>query len=219
MGELRLFALSIHEVRDMFGADEALAGRLRGIASDSFKVPAAERRPQGLLGKIGPLFRRGAESVIPHDVPLPADWEKLISAQFVAPDRVDVSWKVIDAWIDDIDHGTETFTFDQRGLDDFDFALTKAGLPARFGLRKLMADEPQLPVMPATGMQVGYGKHGLVMATIEELAKVVGEVDDDERENARRLHDFLAKYPAWTEAAASTGRPKPDLFVIWRDCL
>ena len=39
MGEWRMHALSIHEVRDMFGADEQLAARLRAIASEAFRVP------------------------------------------------------------------------------------------------------------------------------------------------------------------------------------
>lgn len=199
----------------MFGADAALAGRLRTIASDSFQVPAADERPRGLLSKLGPMFRNNPGPVVPHGTPLPSDWENLLRGQYVAPERLDVSWKVLDAWVDEIDWGTWHADLSSRELDDFDFALTRAGLPSRFGLRRLMSDEPQLPLRPATGMVIGYAKNAHVQATQEHLAAVLDEVDGEAREPAHRLNDHLAQFASWTAQAEEQQRPRPDLFVVW----
>ncbi|WP_022909454.1 hypothetical protein [Aestuariimicrobium kwangyangense] len=216
MGELRMHALSIHEVRDMFGADAELAGRLRAIASDTFRVPAAEQRPRGLLGKLGPVFRSNPGPVVPDGTPLPSDWETLIRGHYVAPERLEVSWKVVDAWVDALDWQTWHADLGSRQLDDLDFALTKAGLPSRFGLRKLMADDPQLPLRAANGMRIGYSKSGHVTATAAELGAVLDRVEGEENlARARSLHAFLSLFPGLAEQARGAGRPGPDLFLVW----
>lgn len=211
-----MHALSIHEVRDMFGADAELAGRLRAIASDTFQVPAADRKPTGLLGRLGPMFRHNPGPVIPHGTPLPSDWENLIRGQYIAPERLEVSWKVLDAWVDAVDWDTWHADLGRRELDDLDFALTKAGLPSRFGMRKLLQDDAQLPLRPATGMRVGYSKLSHVLATSERLATVMDEVEGDR--NQQIVHDlagFLARFDEWAARAQSAGRPSPDLFLVW----
>jgi hypothetical protein len=216
MGELRMHALSIHEVRDMFGADAELAARLRAIASDTFRVPAAEQRPRGLLGKLGPVFRSNPGPVVPDGTPLPSDWETLIRGHYVSPDRLDVSWKVVDAWVDALDWHTWHADLDSRQLDDLDFALTKAGLPSQFGLRKLMADDPQLPLRPANGMRIGYTKLGHVIATGTELGAVLDRVEGEQNiAGAHSLHAFLSLFPGLAEQAEAAGRPRPDLFLVW----
>ncbi|MGJ6980761.1 DUF7691 family protein [Aestuariimicrobium soli] len=216
MGELRMHALSIHEVRDMFGADPELAARLRAIASDSFQVPAAEQKPTGLLGRLGPLFRNNPGPVVPHGTPLPSDWENLIRGQYVSPDRLEVSWKVLDAWVDTLDWDTWHADLSPRELDDLDFALTKAGLPSRFGLRKLLQDDPQLPLRPSTGMRIGYSKAGHVAATAEELAAVLDDVEGDRNQQvARDLAGFLTRFGTLAARADEAGRPHPDLFLVW----
>lgn len=211
-----MHALSIHEVRDMFGADAELASRLRAIASDTFRVPAAEQKPSGLLGRLGPMFRSNPGPVIPHGTPLPSDWENLIRGQYVAPERLDVSWKVIDAWVDALDWDTWHADLSPRELDDLDFALTKAGLSSRYGLRKLMSDEPQLPLRAATGLRTGYSKTGHVTATATELAAILDEVEGERNQAiARDLTRFLGQFDDFTARAAAAGRPRPDLFLIW----
>lgn len=215
MGELRLHALSIHEVRDMFGANAELAGRLRTIASDIFRVPAAENRPTGLLSKIGPLFRRGDDIVFPPEMPLPSDWEVLLKGSYVKPDRVEQSWKVVDAWLDAVDFGTFTSTYSSSELDGIDFALTKAGLPSQYGLRKLLSQDAQLPLMAGAGMRFGYSKNAHVLATATALDQVADQVEQPFAGAVANLRDFLDRFSDWTLEAATAGRPEPDLFVVW----
>jgi len=217
MGELRLHALSVFEIRDMFGAAPELAGRLRHLAGERFRPPAPERHERGLLSKLGPLLKRSpaAASVVPDGTPVPADWENLIAGRYVSPERIDVSWLVLDTWIDALDWGTFTHQFEPDEMEHFDFALTKAGLPSRFSLRKLAADDAQLNLRPGAGMVTGYAKNSHVLATLEELDRVVDQVDDDYREVSQSLRDFLGHFPEWTRAAAELNRPAPDLFVVW----
>ncbi|WP_203568513.1 hypothetical protein [Aestuariimicrobium ganziense] len=219
MGELRMHALSIIEIRDMFGASTELAGTLRQLAGERFRVAAPQHRQRGLLGKLGPFLKRSAADspVFPDGMPLPSDWENLIAGRYIAPDRVDVSWQVIDTWVDALDWGTWTAPVAPSGLDDLDFALARAGMPSRYGLRKLMADDPQLTIRPGTGMRVGYSKNQHVLATLASLEQVVDEVDESHRPIAQGLRDFLADIPRWTAEATELNRPAPDLFVVWRD--
>ena len=57
MGELRLYAVGIEEVRGMFGASPQVAEHLREVARRAFAPPAVEAR-SGLLSKLGPIFKR-----------------------------------------------------------------------------------------------------------------------------------------------------------------
>lgn len=216
MGELRLHALSITEIRDMVGASPELARTLRTIAGERFRVTDRHQQ-RGLLGKLGPLLKRSAANspVFPPTMPLPSDWENLIAGRYIAPERLELSWLVLDTWIDALDWGTLTWQFSPAELDDFDFALTRAGLPARHGLRKMMGADAQLGVRPGPDMRVGYAKNAHVLAGGEELARVVDQVEDHHRAAATGLRDFLAEFPAWTRTAIDQGRPAPDLFVVW----
>src|SRR6185436_16405044 len=57
MGELRLYAIGIEEVRGMFGAPPQVADHLREVAQRAFAPPSLEARG-GLLSKLGPIFKR-----------------------------------------------------------------------------------------------------------------------------------------------------------------
>lgn len=210
-----MHALSIHEIRDMFGAGPELSAQLRTIASDTFRVPSARGRSTGLLSKIGPLFKRGDDVVFPPEMPLPSDWEVLLRGSYVKPERVEQSWTVVDAWVEALDWGTYTGEFTTGQLDDLDFALTKAGLPSQYGLRKLMGQDAQLPLMAGPRMHFGYSKNEHVLATRDALAAVIDEVDEQNRAAARGILDFLDGFAGWTEQARQQDRSAPDLFAVW----
>ena len=44
MGEFRLHALAINEVRDVFGADDVLAAKLRNWALEAFPTMVSDRK-------------------------------------------------------------------------------------------------------------------------------------------------------------------------------
>ncbi|MGA4669086.1 DUF7691 family protein [Propionibacteriaceae bacterium Y1923] len=217
MGELRLHAISVYDIRDMFGADPGLAAQLRQIASDAFVVPATEQqRKPSMIQRIGPMFRRDPLAVVvPHDHPIPSDWEALIQGRYVEPSRLVASWRVVDAWVDARDYGTTTLALDPGQAEAFDFALTKAGLASQFSLRGLMALDASLPLRPAHGMHVGYSKNPHALATAEALRSIVDQVDEDWRGGAEHLLAFLDAFAEWTRQAQQADRMLPDLYVTW----
>lgn len=200
----------------MFGADADLAAELRNIAASAFSVPLADQPKQGLIHKVGPMFRRDPNAiVVPLEHPVPNDWEALIAGRYVAPERLVASWKVVDAWVDARDVATTTFTMDTAEAERFDFSLSKAGLPSQFGLRQLMAQDVSLPLRPAHGLVVGYSKNQHVLATAEELAKVIDQVEEGPQGPAHHLLDFLQAFRGFTDQARASDRVLPDLFVAW----
>ena len=217
MGELRLHAISVYDVRDMFGADPDLAAELRRIASNAFAVPASEQqRKPSMIQRIGPMFRRDPLAVVVGiDDPTPSDWETLIAGRYVEPTRLIASWKVVDAWVDERDYGTTTFTLTTAQAEAFDFALTKAGLHSQFSMGALMANDIALPLRPAHGMRIGYAKNSHVLATAAALRAVVERIDDEWRGGAEHLLAFLDAFAGWTEQARLSDRMLPDLYVAW----
>ncbi|MGA4507978.1 hypothetical protein ACQB6R_02965 [Propionibacteriaceae bacterium G1746] len=217
MGELRLHAISVYDVRDMFGADDGLAAQLRQIASETFAVPATEEQLKpSMIRKVGPMFRRDPLArVIPTDVPKPTDWETLIAGRYVEPSRLVPSWKVVDAWVDARDWGTATMTLTPPQTEAFDFALTKAGLHSSYSLGNLFANDVALPIRPAHGMRVGYAKNPHVLATADALRAVLDRVDPDWAGGARYLSSFLDAFVGWTDQARSADRALPDLYCAW----
>ena len=82
MGSLRLYAIAINEVRDIFSAPEETATALRAIAADRF----AESPPAstGLLSRLGPVFRRAPDApVIRPGVPSGSDVDALLTGRHV----------------------------------------------------------------------------------------------------------------------------------------
>lgn len=217
MGEIRLHAISIHQIRDMFGADAELAGRLRQIAADAFAQPIERRRPP-LWQRLGPLSRHDPYQVrLPSDWPLAQDWETLIAGRYVEPGRLLACWHVLDAWIDELDLGTHTMHLDRSQTDAFDFATAVAGLPAAFGVRQLSAGDPAIGLPPASGMRVGYSRLDHVLDTAAALGQVADQVAEPFTEQARTLAQFLANFGPWSEQARAAGALDPDLFVVYRE--
>ena len=63
MGELRLYAIGVDEVRDVFGAPPELAAEFRRVVAEQFPPVTTPKAP-GMLGKLGPLFRRPPGAVL-----------------------------------------------------------------------------------------------------------------------------------------------------------
>lgn len=217
MGQIRLHAIGIDEVRDMFGADADRAATLRSLAAEKFRVPEAENAPRGLISKIGPLFRHDPHAPhLPSSYPTPNDIENLLAARFVAPDRITHAWQVMDAWLDGLSWGSRELNVTEHGFNALEFDLARAGLPARYSLGKLMEHDPALVLRPAPGMRIGFSRHAHVEATHAALAEAVGSLEAENRQVASDVLDFLGTYPHWTQLARKLDRPEPDLFVTWR---
>src|SRR5829696_1444689 len=128
MGELRLYAVGVDEVRGMFGASPPIAEHLREVARRAFAPPAVEARG-GLLSKLGPIFKRvPATPVISPTQPEPHDVEVLLSGAYVSPDRTGATWRLLETLVQGIAWGSTRMSLTAQSLDDLDFALARGGV-------------------------------------------------------------------------------------------
>lgn len=213
MGWIRLHAIAIDEARDIFCAPAELGAQLRTIAADRFARPAGAS--PGLLAKLGPVFRRPADApVIRPDLPTGADVETLLAGRYVSPQRSAASWQLFDAWLQALAWGSLTEPVAADGLDDFDFELTTAGVPARYGLQDLLKTELGVALRPAPGLAAGYVRHDHAAAMAEAWRPAVLGLDPAQRPLAERVLAWLEGFPGWTAAARAASRPVPDLVAI-----
>ena len=217
MVEVRLYAQSIDEVRDMFGAEPETAATLRAIASDRFRVPVAANRPTGMLSKIGPLFRRDTSFIVPEGTPTQNDIETLVAGKFVAPERLETAWTVVEAWLDALAWGRHVISTSQAHLNDIEFDLARSGVPSQFSIEKLLVNDPQLPLRAAPRMRVGYRKYEHIVATRDALQRASEHIVATSHAVVDDLILFLDHFDHWHAQAAPAGRPGPDLIMIWKD--
>lgn len=216
MGTLKLWAIAIDEVRGIFSANPDTASQLRTAATNRFGA-AAQPQP-GLLRKLGPLFRGGHDPAAPRPgVPGPADVEDLLAGRYVAPHRLDAAWNLLDFWLDTLALGASVWPLSEQALNDFDFDLARAQVPARYGLSDLFKAHLGISMTLCSGLAAGFvrNEHALGMATSWPAG--IGELSQDHQELAGGIAGFLAGFGDWTDQARSLGRPDPDLIAIFRD--
>ena len=122
MVRIRLWAIGIGEVREIFGApSEVAAARLAELTPPAVTSP----RAPGLLGKLGPLLRRASDApVIPADQPTRADAEALLKGSFIVPNRLPAAWALVTRWVGEQAWGALEVRLDR---DRVDFDLARAG--------------------------------------------------------------------------------------------
>ncbi|TRY20100.1 hypothetical protein FOJ82_04335 [Tessaracoccus rhinocerotis] len=172
MHTLRLFAISIDAVRDIFGADPALAERLRAVAAARF-APPTRARPSGILG----LFRRDRQLEVDPSRPLVSDVEALLAGGYISPDRTRQCWLVLLAWLEEL--STAHAELAVRELDTLEFDLARAGLHSDNSLRNLAARQLGTILRPLPGQTVGYAKHSTAVDTLDALVSL-GRTADEE---------------------------------------
>lgn len=214
MTELRLYAVGIDEVRDIFGADAALADRLMAAAKVRWFDNIPEPR-RGILDKIGPLTKKALLPATP-DMPTRADAEALLAGRYVAPERTLPAWRLLEGWVSVLAHDTLRLPMSAPDLDQLDFDLVAAGMPAELAIERAFRHETRVPLRPLPGMRIGYAKHAQALATADALRRVGDDVDPRSRGAADALRDWFAHYPcAWQDRATRDGRPAPDLVALW----
>ncbi len=218
MGELRLYAIGIDEVRDMFGAPDQAVGRLREQARAAF-VP--QQQPAGhtggLLAKLGPIFRRvpGAPVLDPED-PGPEDVDRLLAGGYVPADRNAATWRVLEVLIRANAWGSTALTLTGEQLDDLDFALARGGVHAAAGLRHLLTRPTELPLIPPPGLLVGFHTGDQATWMAASYREALTEIDEPHHRNiAYALANWLDGFSHWEEMAAAMDRPTPDLLGLW----
>ncbi len=215
MGSLRLYAIAINEVRDIFSAPEETATALRAIAADRF----AESPPAstGLLSRLGPVFRRAPDApVIRPGVPSGSDVDALLTGRHVPPHRLAACWTLVEAWLEAMAWASLAQDFTETGMNDFDFDLVRAGVPSRFGLSDLLKTDLGIALMACPGLAAGYVRFDHAVAMGSQWRPVIDGLTADNRPVAQRILDWLDGYPAWGEAAPSRHRTPPDLVAVLR---
>ncbi|MGH3339355.1 MAG: DUF7691 family protein [Propionibacteriaceae bacterium] len=216
MGELRLYAVGIDEVRGMFGASPLVAEHLREVARRAFAPPAVEARG-GLLSKLGPIFRRvPATPLISPTQPEPHDVEVLLAGEYVPPERTGATWRLLETLVQDIAWGSTRMSLTAQSLDDLDFALARGGVAASVGLRHLLNSAMSLNLVPVEGLTVGWHPYHKALAMAAAYRSAIHDIKTEEqREMINALTGWLDGFVPWAQVAASLGRPVPDLVGFW----
>ena len=216
MGELRLYAIGIDEVRGMFGASPGVAAHLREVARRAFAPPSVADRG-GLLSKLGPIFKRvPATPVISPTQPEPHDVEVLLAGAYVPPDRTGATWRLLETLVQGIAWGSTRMGLAAHQLDDLDFALARGGVSASVGLRHLLNSTLSLNLVPVQGLTVGWHPYQKAVAMSAAYRSAMpGIKTDEQREMINSLTIWLDGFAPWAQVAASLGRPVPDLVGFW----
>lgn len=215
MGSLRLYAIAIDEVRDIFCAPGDIASTLRAVAAEKFASsgPAAP----GLLGKLGPVFRRAPDApVVRPGVPSGSDVEDMLAGLYVAPHRLSACWALLEAWIAALAWGSIGKEFTKTEFNEFDFDLARAAVPARYGVLDLVKTDLGIAMMTAPGLAAGYVRREHALAMAEAWRSAIGELGHANRSVAGSVLSWLDGFPGWTAQAAQLHRQPPDLVAILR---
>ncbi len=212
MGELRLYAVGIEEVRGISGASEDRAAHLREVAAKAF-APAPDQARGGLLSKLGPLFRRPPTvQLISPTQPEPRDVEVLLAGAYVPPERAGATWRVLETIVADIAWGSTRLALTSQSLDDLDFALARGGVSSSVGLRHLLGHTASLNLLPVTGLIVGWHPYETALAMASSYRSASREIKTAEQQDMTdALARWLDGFVPWAQVAPSLGRPVPDL--------
>ncbi len=216
MGELRLYAVGMSEVRGIFGASASTADHLRELAQRAL-TPAADRQPSGLLSRLGPLFKRvPASPVISPTQPEPHDVDVLLNGAYVPPERMGATWRLLETLVSGIAWGSTRTSLTAQALDDLDFALARGGVSASVGLRHLLSSTTSVNLIPVQGLSVGWHPHEKALAMAGAYRSAMPQIKTDEqRDLVNSLATWLDGFIPWAQVASSLGRPVPDLVGFW----
>ncbi|MCW2802575.1 MAG: hypothetical protein JWN06_792 [Propionibacteriaceae bacterium] len=216
MGELRLYAIGVDEVRGMFGASGPHADRLRQIAHEAL-APTVPARSGGLLTKLGPIFKRPpAALVISPTQPAPHDLEVLLAGAYVPPERTGATWRVLEILVQGYAWGSTSMSLTPQSMDDLDFALARGGVSAAVGLRHLLNSGTSVNLLPVQGLTVGWHPHQKALAMAAAYRAALPQVKTPEQQaTVAALVSWMEGFAHWALLADATGRPVPDLVGFW----
>jgi hypothetical protein len=215
MGQLRLYAVGIEEMRGIIGAG-SLTAELREAARQAF-APPERPKAKGLIGKLGPIFRRPPDApIICATDPEPRDVEVLLAGAYISPDRMGASWRVLEALVQYRCWGSTSLPLDPQSLEDLDFALARGGVAAAVGIGHLLTSNTDVRLIPVQGLTVGWHRHDKALAMAEAYRAAMPQIKTDEqRELVSDLVTWLDGFIPWSQVAVGVGRPVPDLVGFW----
>ena len=213
MGSLRLYAIAIDEVREIFGAPESTATALRAIATHRF--PAAPATAPGLLAKLGPVFRRAPDApVLRTGVPSGSDVDTLLAGRYVPPHRLSACWALFEAFVEAMAWSSTSQPVSETELNEFDFDLSRAAVPSRYGLRQLLRADLGIPMLPFPGLAAGFAHADHVTAMTRAWRTGLPLLAPGNQPIGQSLLAWLEQYPEWTTNAPGNHRAQPDLVAF-----
>lgn len=214
MGSLRLHAIAIDEVREIFGAPEATATALRAIAAHRF--PVAPSAAPGLLSKLGPVFRKAVDApVVRAGVPSGSDVDTLLAGRYVQPHRLSASWALFETFVEAMAWSSTSQPLSEPDLNDFDFDLARADVPSRYGLRQLLRADLGISMLPCPGLAAGFAHADQVGAMTAAWRTGLPRLAADNQPMAQSLLAWLDHYQEWTAKAPGYHRAPPDLVAFF----
>ncbi|MGJ3508759.1 DUF7691 family protein [Enemella sp. A6] len=212
MGELRLYAIGIDEIRAMFGADEHRGAQLREIAAADLTPPAPPKQ-RGLLGVLGPIFKRPPGTVpVDPDQPRAADLEDQIAGRHPDPDRLVARWRLLEVLVTGTAWSSTKLPLPGTLLNDIDFSMACVGVPTSLSLASLLDDDLRTGLPPLPGLRVGFCHHPRALARAEAYRDAVELISEPERAEAvEKIAAWLSGFVRWGELAPELGRPEPSL--------
>src|SRR5919107_3553967 len=176
----------------MFGAPPPVAEPRRGGAQRA-SAPPVEVGRSGLLGKLGPIFRKmPATPVISPTQPEPRDVEVLLAGAYIPPDRMGAMWRLLETLVQATAWGSTRMSLTEQGLDDLDFALARGGVSAAVGLRHLLNTKTSLSLIPVPGLTVGWHRHDKALAMNDAYRSAIPLLKTEEqREMINALTTWL----------------------------
>lgn len=213
MGGLRLHAIGIDEFRGLLDPEDGDRAEVRAVLEQAF-IPVAES-PRGLLGRL----RRGHRQPEPADPlgPGPADIETFLSGDTFLPQRLPAAWRLLEAATQRRAWGSTRLALTSADMDQLDFALARGGVSAAVGLRHLFSSATHVSLIPVHGLTVGWHDNGKALAMAQAYRDALDEVPPEHQHAVTALVDWMDGFPHWAEAAASVGRPAPDLVGFWSE--
>lgn len=215
MGELRLYAIGIEEMRGIIGAGP-LTAELREAARRAF-APPERPKAKGLIGKLGPIFRRAPDApvICPTD-PDPRDVDVLLAGAYISPERMGASWRVLEALVQYRCWGSTRMPLTPLSLEELDFALARGGVSAAVGIGHLLTSNTNVRLIPVQGLTAGWHPHDKALAMAGAYRAAMPQIKTDEqRELISALVMWLDGFVHWSQVAAGLGRPVPDLVGFW----
>ncbi len=215
-GELRLYALGIGELRGIVGAEPHRAEGLRAAARRAFEVPPEPAR-SGLIGKLGPLFRRPpAAPVISATQPEPRDVDVLLAGAYITPERMGATWRVLEVLAHAEAWGSTKMSLSTQALDDLDFALARGGVSAAAGLRHLINHATGIGLRPVVGLTLGWHPYEQALTMSGAYRTAMPQIKTaEQQEMISGLVSWLDGFVHWAQVAVDLGRPVPDLIGFW----
>jgi len=211
MGDLRLTAIGIGELRTLFAGRPDVEAHLRAVAARAFPPPEPPARG-GLLGKIGPLTRVPVDApVVAPGVPTGQDVHDVATGRFVRPERLTAAWALVRLWLDACGWPTLSIGIDEPAIDDLDFELATGGVETRYGLRRLLNGRLGVPLRDAPGQVTGYLPFAEARALREAWRPAIPTLSPANAATAGHLVGWLGGLEGWAVYARAARHPLPDL--------